>query len=163
MRDRINAEVKFREDFRPFAPSVLAEDAQTFFDCDYNSPHMLLTAPVRPQWRDVIPAVVHRDGSARIQTVSEDDNPLYYRLLQTFKEKTGIGVLLNTSLNRRGIPIVETPEDAMMLFIYSGLEVLVVNNFIVHKPSDFEARIVAFNKMLAEAAAQKTFKKAMSA
>jgi carbamoyltransferase len=163
VRDRINAEVKFREDFRPFAPSVMAEDAQIFFDCDYSSPHMLLTAPVRPQWRDVIPAVVHQDGSARIQTVTADDNPLYYQLLQAFKEKTGIGVLLNTSLNRRGIPIVETPEDAMMMFIYSGLDVLVVNNFIVHKPPDFEARIAAFNKMLAEAAAQKTFKKAMSA
>jgi carbamoyltransferase len=162
VRDRINATVKFREDFRPFAPSVLAEDAQTWFDCDYASPHMLLTAPVRPQWRDVIPAVVHQDGSARIQTVTAEDNPLYYRLLQAFKDKTGIGLLLNTSLNRRGIPIVETPEDAMMMFIYSGLDVLVIDGFIVHKPADFEARIAGFNKMLAQAAAQKTFNKAMS-
>ena len=162
VRDHINAKVKFREDFRPFAPSVLAEDAQTYFDCDYASPHMLLTAPVRDAWRDVIPAVVHKDGSARIQTVTGEDNPLYYRLLQGFKEKTGIGVLLNTSLNRRGIPIVETPEDAMMLFIYSGLDVLFIDNFIATKPADFEARIANFSKMLAQAAAQKTFKKAMS-
>jgi carbamoyltransferase len=163
VRDHINARVKFREDFRPFAPSVLAEDAAIYFDCDYASPHMLLTAPVREKWRDVIPAVVHQDNSARIQTVTKNDNPRYRALLEAFKARSGIGVLLNTSLNRRGIPIVETPEDAAMLFIYSALDVLVIDNFVLRKPPDFEARIAAFNKALAQAAAQKTFKKALSA
>ena len=162
VRDRINAQVKFREDFRPFAPSVLAEDAAIYFDCDYASPHMLLTAPVRPEWRDRIPAVVHQDGSARIQTVTAEANPLYYRLLELFKDKTGIGMLLNTSLNRRGIPIVETPEDAMMLFLYCGLDVLFIGTVMLTKPADFAARMAAFDKMLAEAAAKKTFNKAMS-
>ena len=154
--------MKFREDFRPFAPSVLAEDAPIYFDCDYASPHMLLTAPVREEWREKIPAVVHRDSSARIQTVTQEDSPLYRALLQAFKDKTGIGLLLNTSLNRRGIPIVETPEDAVMLFIYSGLDMLFIGDFVVRKPADFEARIARFNQTLAQAAARKTFQKALS-
>jgi carbamoyltransferase len=162
VRDHINAKVKFREDFRPFAPSVLAEDAGIYFECDYASPHMLLVAPVREEWRAKIPAVVHQDNSARIQTVTKEDNALYRRLIEAFKARSGIGVLLNTSLNRRGIPIVETPEDAMMLFIYCGLDVLVIDNFVVRKPADFEARLAGFNKALAQAAARKTFEKALS-
>jgi carbamoyltransferase len=162
VRDHINAKVKFREDFRPFAPSVLAEDCAEYFDCTYGSPHMLLTAPVRDRWRDAIPAVVHVDGSARIQTVTEAANPLYYRLLAAFKAQTGIGMLLNTSLNRRGMPIVETPEDALMLFLYSGIDILVLGNHVVHKPADFETRMAAFGKMVAQASARKTFEKALS-
>jgi carbamoyltransferase len=162
IRDRINAKVKFREDFRPFAPSVLAQDCATYFDCDQASPHMLLTAPVRPQYRDVIPAVVHRDGSARIQTVTRADNPLYHDLLTAFRDRTGLGVLLNTSLNRRGMPIVETPDDAIMLFLYSAIDVLVIGNQVVTKPPDFARRITEFNRMLAQASARKTFEKALS-
>ncbi len=154
IRDYINAKVKFREDFRPFAPSVLAEDCSTYFECDHASPHMLLTAPVRPEWRDKIPAVVHRDHSARIQTVTRDANPRFHELLESFKQIAGIGVLLNTSLNRRGMPIVETPEDALVLFIYSGIDVLIVGDYIVSKPSDFESRMTTFNAMVSEQTAK---------
>jgi len=159
IRDYINAKVKFREDFRPFAPSVPAQDCRIYFDCDYDSPHMLLTAPVRLEWRATIPAVVHSDHSARIQTVTRDSNPLYYDLLTSFKEKTGISVLLNTSLNRRGMPIVETPEDAIMLFIYSGLDVLVIGNYVVRKPPDFDVRMANFTAAVAQQSARKTYQK----
>jgi carbamoyltransferase len=162
IRDHINAKVKFREDFRPFAPSVLAEDAATYFDCDYDSPHMLLTSPVRPEWRDAIPAVVHLDGSARLQTVSRGDNPLYCDLLTAFKRRTGIGLLLNTSLNKRGMPIVETPEDAIMLFLYSGIDVLFIGDMAVRKPADFYARIAHFQKLVAQETAAKAFQHALS-
>jgi carbamoyltransferase len=159
IRDHINAKVKFREDFRPFAPSVLAEDCAVYFDCDYGSPHMLLTAPVRTEWRAALPAVVHRDHSARIQTVTRDANPRYHALLSSFKEKTGIGVLLNTSLNRRGTPIAETPQDAIMLFLYSAIDVLVMEDYVLRKPPDFEARMKKFNTMVAQETAQRAFQK----
>jgi len=161
IRDHINAKVKFREDFRPFAPSVLAQDCATYFDCDYPSPHMLLTAPVRARWRDAIPAIVHLDQSARIQTVTRDSNPRFYGLLEGFKQATGIGVVLNTSLNRRGMPIVETPDDALMLFIYTGIEVLVIGDYVVSKPADFESRMAAFSTMVAQQTARKTLAMAL--
>ena len=148
VRDRINATVKFREDFRPFAPAVLAEDCSTYFDCDYPSPHMLLTAPVRTEWREKLPAITHRDGSARIQTVTRDTNPRFADLLETFKATTGLGMLLNTSFNRRGMPIVETPEDAVMLFLYSAIDILVIQDYVVRKPADFAARMQSFNRMV---------------
>ncbi len=150
MRDTINAKVKFREDFRPFAPSVLAEDRDLYFDCAYDSPHMLLTAPVRPEWQAVLRAVVHRDGSARIQTVTADINPRFHALLEAFKAVTGMGVLLNTSLNRRGMPIVETPEEAILLFLYTAIDVLVVDDFVVRKPPDFARRMALFNDLVAQ-------------
>jgi carbamoyltransferase len=162
VRDYINAKVKFREDFRPFAPSVLTEDASLYFDCDYDSPHMLLTSPVRPEWRDAIPAVVHLDGSARIQTASREHNPLYYRLIEAFKQRSGLGLLLNTSLNKRGMPIVETPEDAVMLFLYSGIDILFIDDFAVHKPSDFDVRITEFQKLVARQTAAKAFQETLS-
>ncbi len=133
MRDFINSKIKFREDFRPFAPSVLAEDAATYFDCDYESPYMILVAPVRPEWGEHLSGVTHCDQSARIQTVTADANPKYYRLLQTFKQLTGISVLLNTSFNRKGMPIVETPQEAVEFFLKCELDVLVLHNYIVRK------------------------------
>jgi carbamoyltransferase len=135
----INTKVKFREDFRPFAPSVLLEDLHTYFECDRESPYMLLVAPVREEWRSRIPNVVHRNGTARIQTVTQQMNPLYYRLLREFKQATGLGMLLNTSLNRRRMPIVETPEEAVNFFLASGLHVLVIDGFIVEKLHDHAA------------------------
>ncbi|HET7083413.1 MAG TPA: carbamoyltransferase C-terminal domain-containing protein [Rhizomicrobium sp.] len=162
IRDRINSKVKFREDFRPFAPSVLAEDYSVFFDGTTESPHMLLTAEVKPQWREVIPGVIHKDHSARTHTVTRDSNPLFYELLRRFKEKTGIGVLLNTSFNRRGMPIVETPEDAIVMFLYSAIDVLILGNHVVRKPADFEARMAKFNAMVAQHSAQRTFQKALN-
>lgn len=133
LRDHINANIKRREDFRPFAPSVLAEDASIYFECEYRSPHMLLVAPVREEWRSKIPSVVHCDGSARIQTVTRDFNPLYYDLLVAFKERTGLGILLNTSLNRRGMPIVETPAQAVEFLITSALDYLVMGEHVIEK------------------------------
>lgn len=162
VRDFINAKVKFREDFRPFAPTVLAEDRAIYFEGDYASPHMLLTAPVRDEWRDKIPAVVHRDHSARIQTLTRDGNPRYYDLIAAFKRRTGLGLLLNTSLNRRGMPIVETPDEAMMLYIFGGLDILVLGDQIVKKPADFDTRLAAFNRMVAQASARKTYESALA-
>jgi carbamoyltransferase len=145
VRDFINREIKQREDFRPFAPSVLAEEASIYFDCTYESPYMILVAPVRPEWREVIPSVVHLDHSARIQTVTEAMNPGYHRLLQEFKKLTGIGVLLNTSLNKRKMPIVETPEQAIDLFLNSALDALVIDGRILLKApaSDAEQKSMA--------------------
>jgi carbamoyltransferase len=133
MRDFINRHIKNREDFRPFAPAVLEEDASIYFNCDYESPYMLLVAPVRPEWRGVIPSVIHQDKSARLQTVSATSNPAFYQLLQEFKRITGLGILLNTSFNKRGMPIVETPEQAVGVYLDSALDVLVMNGHILVK------------------------------
>ncbi len=94
---------------------------------------MLLVAPVRPEWRQLIPSVMHQDYSARIQTVTASVSPTYYELLRAFKERTGISVLLNTSFNRKGMPIVETPVQALDFFLNCDLDVLVLDNYIVHK------------------------------
>jgi carbamoyltransferase len=133
MRRTINSLIKFREDFRPFAPSVIAEEVGRYFDCAYESPHMILVAPVRPEWKEAIPSVVHQDQSCRIQTVTQAANPTYYRLLQAFKARTGIGVLLNTSFNRRGMPIVETPEQALGFYLACDLDVLVLSDRVMSK------------------------------
>lgn len=133
MRNFINAQIKFREDFRPFAPSVLLEDAPIYFDCSYESPYMILVAQVRPEWSSVIPSVVHEDQSARIQTVTAEFDPIYHELLWRFKRLTGISVLLNTSLNRRGMPIVETPEQAIEFFLGCQLDALVLDGCIIQK------------------------------
>lgn len=140
MRDVINREIKRREDFRPFAPSVLRSEARRFFDCDFESPYMLMVAQVRPQWRERLRSVVHEDGSARLQTVTYSWNPKYYQLLTEFRKLTGISVLLNTSLNRRGMPIVETPDDALnFLRETPRLDALVIDRFVLTRVSE-EAR-----------------------
>jgi carbamoyltransferase len=111
---------------------------------------------------DKIPTVVHQDGSARIQTVTRQDNALYHDLLAAFRERTGLGLLLNTSLNRRGTPIVETADNALLLFIHSAIDVLVMDDFVVSKPVDFETRMVHFTRMVARASARATFQKVTS-
>ena len=136
LRDFINARVKFREDFRPFAPAVVEESAATYFDCDHASRYMLLVAPARPAWREQIPNVVHCDGSCRIQTVSAESDALFYALLRAFERRTGIPILLNTSFNRRGMPIVETPMDAIDFFLACELDVLVLDDYVVRKKAD---------------------------
>ena len=138
MKDVVNTKIKFREPFRPFAPSVLAEAAEGYFDLPgavSNLParFMLLVVPVREDQQDVIPAVNHM-GTARIQTVHKDVSPLYYQLIQRFGEATGVPVLLNTSFNVRGEPIVNTPADALNTFANSGIDTVVIGNFIVDKP-----------------------------
>lgn len=135
LRDYINSRIKFREDFRPFAPAVLAEDAETYFELDRDSPYMLFVVPVREPWRERIGAVVHVDGTARVQTVRQEADPDFHALLSAFRARTGIGVLLNTSLNRRGQPIVETPVEAAELFRDTGLHGLVVGPYLVLKRS----------------------------
>lgn len=133
MRDRINRDIKRREDFRPFAASVPREDVARYFDPDVDSPYMLLVVQVQDAWRQRLPSIVHCDASCRIQTVSADDDPEYHALHRAFERRTGISALLNTSLNRRGMPIVETPAQALELFLSSALDVLVIGPYLVGK------------------------------
>lgn len=141
MQDFINREVKLREDFRPFAPSVTEEDAAVYFEDEFESPYMILVMKTRPEWRGRIPAVVHRDGTARVQTVSQRMNPLYHSLLKEFQRFSGIPVLLNTSFNRRGMPIVETPEQAVKFFIESELHALALGRYLVTKNAADRGRL----------------------
>jgi carbamoyltransferase len=152
MQKVLNLKVKYRESFRPFAPSVLREDVAHWFELDVDSPYMLLVADVvksrqlRPvgsdkltgidllnQVRSEIPAVTHVDYSARVQTVHRDTNPRYHALISAFKRLTGCPVIVNTSFNVRGEPIVESPEDAFRCFMGTEIELLVVENCILHK------------------------------
>jgi len=156
MQSRMNLKIKYRESFRPFAPIVLEEDAHAYFEISEKSPYMLLVAPVKAsrrtmqekpkvddfgedminiinQERSDVPAVTHVDFSARIQTVDEKRNKRLYELLKAFKERTGYGVLVNTSFNVRGEPIVCTPEDAYRCFMRTGMDVLVLDNFVLYK------------------------------
>jgi len=133
MKDRVNSQVKHRQGFRPFAPVVLAERAQEFFEGEAESPHMLLVKRVRPEVRDKVAAIAHIDGTARVQTLRRDDNPRLYALLEAFDRRTGVPVLLNTSFNIRGEPMVEAPMDAMECFLYTNIDVLVIHDWIVKK------------------------------
>jgi carbamoyltransferase len=133
MKDILNSRVKHRQAFRPFAPIVLAERMKDIFEGDHDSPFMLMAKPVRPEWRDKIPAIVHVDGTARVQTVSEATNPILYRLLKEFDALTGVPVLINTSFNIKGEPIVETPRDAVRCFLTTGVDHLIMHDTIVSK------------------------------
>jgi len=153
MQTLLNLKVKYRESFRPFAPSVLFEDVLEWFELDCESHYMLLVAAVSfekrtetdPQNdnlfgidklrvpRSEIPAVTHIDYSARVQTVHQRTNPLYHKLISSFKKLTGCPVLVNTSFNVRGEPIVNTPEDAYRCFIKGDLDLLVIGNSIISK------------------------------
>jgi carbamoyltransferase len=133
MKDILNNRVKLREDFRPFAPAVVAEAAATYFELDGPSPFMLLAPRVRPERAAQIPSVTHVDGTARVQTVSRDQNPLFYRLLECFGEVSGVPMVINTSFNIRGEPIVCSPADAVMCFLGTDIDFLVIGNFLVSK------------------------------
>jgi len=153
MQRTLNLKVKFRESFRPFAPSVLSEDIQEWFELDYDSPYMLFVGKVKESKRikmtkkeeslfgidklnikrSSIPAVTHVDYSARIQTVYKETNPRYYKLISKFKEKTGCSVVVNTSFNVRGEPIVSSPTDAYRCFMSNELELLVIGNCVIKK------------------------------
>jgi carbamoyltransferase len=153
MQSVMNLKIKFRESFRPFAPSVLRERVSDYFSLDTDSPYMLLVAPVLEKRRITptkeqqslwgidllnvpksdIPAATHVDYSARIQTVHEDTNPRYYKLLKAFEAKTGCGLLVNTSFNVRSEPIVCTPEDAYRCFMRTAIDILVLENCLLHK------------------------------
>ena len=133
MKDKLNKRVKHRQAFRPFAPVVLAERVNEVFEGEAESPFMLLAQRVRPEWTHKIPAVVHVDGTARVQTVRENQNPRLYRLLREFDAITGVPVLLNTSFNVKGEPIVETPRDAVECFLATGIDYLVLNDILIAK------------------------------
>ena len=153
MQKELNLKIKFRESFRPFAPSVLIEDVNNWFDLDCDSPYMLLVSNVKKDKqismsdkdkmlfgidklnvkRSSIPAITHVDYSARIQTVHKDTNPIYYDLINEFKKITNCPVLVNTSFNVRGEPIVCSVEDAFNCFMGTNLDILVIENFIIFK------------------------------
>ena len=153
MQKKLNLKIKYREGFRPFAPSVLEEDIAEYFDLDHISPYMLLVAPVREDkkiplpadyhskplyerlyfLRSDLPAITHIDYSARVQSVSKETNPRYWELIHKFKEQTGYGVIVNTSFNVRGEPIVCTPEDAYRCFMRTEMDYLVVGNYLLEK------------------------------
>ncbi|MFT4538236.1 MAG: carbamoyltransferase [Planctomycetota bacterium] len=136
MKELLNSKIKFREAFRPFAPSVLEERAAEFFEIDEAEKHfparfMLYVAPVREEKRSVLPAITHEDGSGRLQTVYKDTNPGYHRIIERFGELTGVPVIMNTSFNLKGEPIVNAPAHAFNTFSLSGMDLLFLNNFIV--------------------------------
>jgi len=138
MKDIVNVKIKFREPYRPFAPSVVAERADEYFDCQgadrqYPSRFMLLVEPVRPAARPLLPATTHVDNSARLQTVHENASPLYHGLISRVGQRTGVPVVMNTSFNLRGEPIVNTPAEAISTFARSGLDALVLGTLVLHK------------------------------
>jgi carbamoyltransferase len=126
-------DIKGREQFRPVAPMVLAERAAEIFDGPLPSPYMLFTHDVRPEWRDRIPAVVHVDGTARIQTVDRREEPLVARMLERFEALTGVPVVVNTSLNTAGRPMVDTPRDALECFGSSPVDALAIGPYVVSR------------------------------
>ena len=153
MQKNLNLKVKFRESFRPFAPSILKEKLRDWFDLDCESPYMLQVGNIKKDKmikikekdknlfgidllnieRSTVPAVTHVDYSARIQTVSKDTNPKYYKLLSEFNEKTNCPIIINTSFNIRGEPIVNSPLDAFNCFMGTDLDTLIIGNFYLEK------------------------------
>jgi len=130
---KVNLKIKFRESFRPFAPTILEERLSDYFALDRESPYMLIVADTLPAKREEIPAVTHVDGSARIQTIRRDQNPKYYDLIKAFEKRTGCPVIINTSFNVRGEPIVESPKDALNCFLNTHMDYLVLGNFLIRK------------------------------
>ncbi|MFN2115632.1 MAG: carbamoyltransferase, partial [Anaerolineae bacterium] len=138
MKDVVNTKIKFREPFRPFAPVVLEDRAEEYFDLPglqdmYPARYMLLVAPIHAAKQDEIPAVTHVNGTGRLQTVRRETNPAYYRVIEKFAEATGVPVLLNTSFNLRGEPIVSSPADALSTFAHSDIDALVLGRLLVSK------------------------------
>ena len=170
MQQTMNVKIKFRESFRPFAPAILREDVHEYFEMRPNedSPYMLMVAPVRKekllsydehgakgldklkQVRSVVPAITHVDNSARVQTIDEERHPRFYRILQAFKAKTGSPVLINTSFNVRGEPIVNTPEDAYRCFMHTNMDALVLEDCILLKQDQPDAKEIDLEAYLAE-------------
>jgi carbamoyltransferase len=134
MKETINAKIKRRESFRPFAPSVLKEDVATYFEQDVDSPFMMHVVTIKPQWRAKLPAVTHIDGTGRLQSVDAQSNPLYYRLITALKQRTGIGMVLNTSFNENE-PVVDTPGQAVSCFMRTDMDVIAVGRYIAQKPA----------------------------
>jgi len=133
MKDILNARVKHREPFRPFAPSVLEERTGEYFTVDHPSPFMILVFDVRPEKRALVPAITHVDGTGRVQTVSRQTNPRYWGLIREFERLTGVGVVLNTSFNVMGEPIVCKPQEAIECFLSTGIDRLIIGDYLVEK------------------------------
>jgi carbamoyltransferase len=133
IKDLLNARVKFRESFRPFAPSVLEEKSGEWFETDYPSPYMILVYDVLPDKRHLVPAITHVDGTGRVQTVSRRHNPKYHQLIAEFERLTGVPMVLNTSFNIRGQPIVHLPEQAIECFLTTGMDALFLEDFVLVK------------------------------
>lgn len=133
MKDVLNERVKFREDFRPFAPAILSERAQEYFDIPFDSPYMLFICNVKTGIGSRIPSVTHVDNTARLQTVSNTENPMFHRLIESFENISGVPIVINTSFNIRGEPIVCTPEDAYNCFMKTDIDYLVMGNYLVEK------------------------------
>jgi len=156
--------IKYRESFRPFAPSVLREDVTQYFETDMDSPYMLLVDKVKPEIcremteeesklfgidklnikRSDLPAITHVDYTARVQTVHKESNPLYHQLISKFKDQTGCGVLINTSFNVRGEPPVCTPEDAFKCFMGTEMDVLVIGNCVLYKEQQDQSLLLDY-------------------
>jgi carbamoyltransferase len=170
MQATMNLKIKFRESFRPFAPAVLREDVEDYFEMrpDENSPYMLLVAPVRDskrlpveadgakgldklkQVRSCVPAITHVDYSARVQTIDMQHHPRFYKIITRFKQKTGSPVVINTSFNVRGEPIVNTPEDAFRCFMHTNMDALVLENFVILKQDQPNAKEIDIEAYLKE-------------
>ncbi len=170
MQATMNLKIKFRESFRPFAPAVLREDVDDYFEMrpDENSPYMLLVAPVRDtkrlpvdddgakgldklkQVRSSVPAITHVDYSARVQTIDPEHHPRFYKILQRFKQQTGSPVVINTSFNVRGEPIVNSPEDAYRCFMHTNMDALVLESFVILKPDQPNAKEIDIEAYLKE-------------
>jgi len=133
MKDILNFYVKHREPYRPFCPSLLEEAADEYLEDSYPSPFMILTFMVREKKQKEVPAITHVDGTTRPQTVSKKINPLYWRLIKSFEEETSVPVIINTSFNVKGQPIVRTPRDAVKTFFNTGIEHLAIGNFLLDK------------------------------
>ena len=135
MKETINAKIKRRESFRPFAPSVLREEVATYFEQQLESPFMMHVVKIRPEWRDRLPAVTHVDGTGRLQTVDRESNALYHKLIDAFRRKTGVGMVLNTSFNERE-PIVDTPEQALACFQRTDMDAICLGRYVILKLSN---------------------------
>ncbi|MDH3669424.1 MAG: hypothetical protein OEN23_21115, partial [Paracoccaceae bacterium] len=153
-KEKLNARVKHREAFRPFAPVILLEEVENWFDVDGvdpSSPFMLRVMNFRQDKRDLVPAVVHVDGTGRVQTVTKAANGAYYDLVKEFGERTGVPMLLNTSLNVMGEPIVETPEDALWCLLLTQLDACVFDGTVVTKKPDYQSLADLYPYFLVEA------------
>jgi len=171
MQETMNLKIKFRESFRPFAPAILREDVHEYFEMrpDENSPYMLMVAPVKEEKRlpvseadqakgldklkevrSVVPAITHVDYSARVQTIDMQHHPRFYKIIEKFKEKTGSPVVINTSFNVRGEPIVNTPEDAFRCFMYTNMDALILENFVILKQDQPNAKEIDVDAYLKE-------------
>jgi carbamoyltransferase len=170
MQSVMNVKIKFRESFRPFAPAVLREHCEEYFEMgpDDESPYMLLVAPVRKEKRiptrdagargldklkeprSIVPAITHVDHSARVQTIDRERNPRFWKILNRFWQRTGMPIVINTSFNVRGEPIVATPEDAYRCFLATNMDALVLENFVLLKSEQKNAPEIDVAKYLAD-------------